>query len=186
MILNRLDHYRMLSLDRGDLHATGATDRRVGDVAVAGNLIGGVDDDHAASFGGEPGRLAQDGRLPDTGSAEEENGAARTNLIGDDLSGTRDRPPDATGEANDHAGAISDGANPVQGATNPGPVVAAEATDAALHGGEVVAGDLPGEQVTITGIDPREWRPPKVKDNLSEAAPLAVQAADRAGNVFRE
>src|SRR5439155_537016 len=69
MVLDRLDHHLVLEGRGPDLHPAGLADRRVRDVAVAGDLVAGVDhDDPLAVLVGEDTRgLTQHRRLADAG-----------------------------------------------------------------------------------------------------------------------
>ena len=117
---------------RAHLHAPRAADARVRDVAVAGDLVGGVHDDdplvevvrqHAR-------RLAQHRRLADARPAHDEHRLARTRRGRSiDLDGAEDRAPDAAGEADDLAAPVADGRDAVQRALDAGAVVLAERAD---------------------------------------------------------
>ena len=67
VVLDRLDHHLVLDRRGANLHPARLADRRVGDVAVAGDLVRGVDDDDPlAEVVGEDARgLAQHRRLAD-------------------------------------------------------------------------------------------------------------------------
>ena len=59
VVLHRLDHHLVLELGSGHLHAPGPTNGGVGDVAIAGNFIAGVNHHHplAQVIGQHPGNL---------------------------------------------------------------------------------------------------------------------------------
>ena len=67
VVLDRLDHHLVLERRRADLHPARLADGRVRDVAVAGDLVAGVDDDDALAHvvGQDAGGLAQHRRLAD-------------------------------------------------------------------------------------------------------------------------
>lgn len=67
----------MLLVHVGDLHAAGGADGGVRHVAVAADLVRGVDDDNAAAavVRKRPRELPDDRRLADARAAEEEDGA---------------------------------------------------------------------------------------------------------------
>ena len=69
-------HDAVLLVDIGHLHAASAANGRVGDVAVASNLVGGVDNDDAAAAVVCEGacQLTDDGSLANTRSAKKEDG----------------------------------------------------------------------------------------------------------------
>ena len=78
VVLDGLDHDRVLLGGGGDLHAPGPAYPCVGDVAVAGDLVGRVDDDHALAcvVRQDPGHLAQHGGLADPRPAEQQDAVA--------------------------------------------------------------------------------------------------------------
>ena len=93
VVLHRLDHHRVLHAGRAHLHAAGAADGRMGDVAVAGDLVGGVDDHDPLVHvvGEDAGDLAQHRRLADAGPAQQEDALARPNDVLDDREWCRRR-----------------------------------------------------------------------------------------------
>ena len=69
VVLDRLDHHLMLQRRLSDLHAARAADGRVRHVAVAADLVRGVDDDHALLLGQRARGFAQHRRLADARAA---------------------------------------------------------------------------------------------------------------------
>ena len=92
-----------------DLHAAGAADGWVGDVAVAGDLVAGIDDDDPFFVAEDAGGFAQEGGLADAGPAEQEQAAAAHDDVLNDVDDAVDGAADAAGEADDGALAIADG-----------------------------------------------------------------------------
>ena len=144
VVLDGLDHHLVLQRGRGDLHAAGASNAVVGDVAVTGDLVGGVDDDDAAVVlvGEDAGDLAEHRGLADAGASQQEDAAAGLGEVVDDLDGAEDGPSDARGEADDFALAVADGGDAVEGALDAGAVILAEVADALGDELEVVGGDV--------------------------------------------
>ena len=101
VVLDRLDHHRVLLRRGAHLHAPRAADAGVRDVAVAADLVAGVDDDHAlAALVAEHARaLAQHRGLADPGRAEQQDRLAVDDDVLDDVDGAGDRAADAAGEA---------------------------------------------------------------------------------------
>ncbi len=158
---------------RAHLHAPGAADARVRDVAVAGDLVGGVDDDDALVelVGEHAGGLAQHRRLADARAAHDEDGLARFDEVVDDLDGAEDGPPDAAGEAHDLAVAVADGADAVQRALDAGAVVLAEGAHVVDHVLDVVLADLAVEQDLLAAAAEARLRlAPEVHDDLDDGA----------------
>src|SRR5439155_11482207 len=126
------DHHGVLQLGQGHLHPAGAADGRVRDVAVARDLVGGVDDDDALAelLGEDAGDLAALGRLADAGLAEHQDALAGLDDVAHDVDGAEDRAADATGEADDAPGAVADRRDTVQGAFDAGAVILPELADA--------------------------------------------------------
>ena len=75
VVLDRLDHDLVLQGRGADLHPPGLADGRMRDVAVAGDLVRGVDDDDALAevVGEDAGGLAQHRRLADAGPAHDQD-----------------------------------------------------------------------------------------------------------------
>ena len=93
VVLDGLDHHLVLERGGGDLHTAGASNAVVGDVAVAGDLVGGVDDDDAAVVlvGEDAGDLAQHRGLAHAGASQEEHAATGLGEVVDDLDGAERR-----------------------------------------------------------------------------------------------
>ena len=103
VVLDRLDHHRVLHRRRRHLHAPRAADRRVRDVAVAADLVRGVDDDDALAqiVGQHARRLAQHRRLADAGPPQQQDALARLDDVANDVDRAEDGAADAAGEADD-------------------------------------------------------------------------------------
>jgi len=81
------------------------------------------------SSGQHPRDLAQEGRLPDAGPAQEQDALPGLHDVADDLHGPVHRPADPQRQADDLAGAIPQRADPVERALDAGAVIAAELPD---------------------------------------------------------
>src|SRR5205823_545839 len=145
VVLDRLDHHRVLKRRRGDLHPPRAAYARVRDVAVPGDLVRGVHDDHALShlIRQDARDLSQERRLPNARATEEQDAPASLDYIADDLHRAVDGPSDAQREANDLAGAVAKRADAVKGPLDARAVVPSELADAGDHEGDVLGGHLP-------------------------------------------
>ena len=117
---------------RRHLHPPRAADRRVRDVAVAADLVRGVDDHHplAQVVGQHARRLAQQRRLADARAAHHQDAAARLDDVANDRDRAEHGAADAAGDADDAALAIADGRDAVQRALDARAVVVAERADA--------------------------------------------------------
>jgi len=144
MVLDRLDHNGVLFGRSRDLHPPGRPDGRMGDIAVPGDLIGGVDDDDAlVHFIGEHARhLPQHGRLAHTGPAKEEDAFAGLDDVFNSRDGAVNGTTDAAGEADNAASAVTDARYAVKGPLDAGPVVFPEITDPVDDVLDVDVGDL--------------------------------------------
>ena len=71
VVFHRLNHYGMLKLRGDHLHPAGMPDGRMGDIAVTGDLIGGVDNHNALLqvVGKDTSHLSKHSGLADAGSA---------------------------------------------------------------------------------------------------------------------
>src|SRR5205085_3855878 len=124
-------------------HPAGPPDGRVWDIAIAADLVRGVDDDDALLeiVGQNSGRFAQHRRLADAGPAHHQDAAARLDQVTNDADRAEHSPPNATGQADDAAFPVADGRNSVKGALDTGPIVAAEGTNPLNDVLEVLVGD---------------------------------------------
>src|SRR6266508_904703 len=117
-------------------------------MSPSGDLVAGVDDNHAlAQVVGEDARdLAQHGGFADAGTAEQQDALPALHDVANDVDGPVDSAADAAGQAHHLAGAIADGADPMEGAFDPGPVVVAERTDVVDDVGDIRLHDLAIEE----------------------------------------
>ena len=119
-----------------DLHPPGAADAGMGDVAVTGDLVGGVhDDDALALVAPARGRTSRSMVvLPMPGGPSSRMLRPGLDEVVDDVDGAVHRPADAAGEARRCAPArLRIARDAVQGALDPGAVVIAEVADALDH-----------------------------------------------------
>jgi hypothetical protein len=132
VVLNRFDHHPVLQFRRGDLHPARGADARVRNIAVARDLVRGVDDDDTLVqiIGEEARNLTQHGGLTDTGPAQQKDALVFANEVFDDADRAEYRPADARGETNDPALTIADAGDAVECALDAGAVVGGEVTDA--------------------------------------------------------
>ena len=173
VVLDRLDHDGVLVIGFDDLHPAGAADGRVRDVAVAGDLVGGVHNDDALFelVGQHPRHFAQLGGLAASGLAQHQDGLAGLDHVPDNINGPVNGPPDAASQADDAALTIADGRDAVQSTLDAGPIVLAERADARGHEVNVLGGDrrvFAQPHGTAVG-EARLSRAPEVHDDLDEA-----------------
>ena len=143
VVFHRLDHHLVLQLRPGHLHAPGPADGGVGDVAIAGDLVAGVDHDHAALqvIGQHPGDLAQGRGFAHPGPPHQQQRLARIQQVAHHRHRAVNGPAHPAGEANDLASAVANGADAMQGALDPGPVIAAKGPQLLNHGAQIPALD---------------------------------------------
>ncbi len=170
VVLDCLDHHRVLQHRRPHLHAACAADSRMRNVAVAADLVRGVDDDDplALLVGEHPGALAQDRRLADPGPPEEEDRLPGQRDVPDDLGGAADRPADSAGEADDPAAPVADGGDAVQRPLDAGPVVIAELADPVGDVVEVGRGHRPVGEEHLPPGHPGLRLAPEVEHDLQQ------------------
>ena len=151
VVLDRLDHHLVLEARRPDLHPARLADGRVRDVAVARDLVGGVDDDDAlAQVVGEDARgLAEHRRLADARATHDQDRLPGLDEVVDDLDRPVHRPPDPAGQADDLAVPVADRADPVERALDAGAVVIAERADVVDDVGDVGLDDLALEELDL-------------------------------------
>ena len=172
---------------RADLHPAGLADRRVRDVAVAGDLVGRVDDDDplAEVVGEDAGRLAEHRRLADAGPAHDQDRLPGLDEVVDDLDRAVDGPPDPAGQPDDLAVPVADRADPVERPLDPGPVVVAERPDVVDDVGDVGLADLAIEQRHLAVREARLRPAAEVEDDLDEVL-LGGQRVDGLDDLRRQ
>ena len=143
VVFDGFNHDGVLPLGGFDLHAAGAPDAGVGDIAVAGDFVGGIDDhDALALLGQHAGGLAQEGRLAHAGAAQQEDARAGGDQVLDQRDRAGDGAADAHGEADDFALSVAQAGDAVQGARDAGAVVVAELAQVAHDLFQLGGGDL--------------------------------------------
>ena len=157
---------------RGHLHAAGAPDAVVRDVAVPGDLVRRVDDhDALAVLVGEDARhLAQHRRLAHAGPSQQKDAAPGLREVVDDLDGAEDRPPDARGQPDDLAFAVADRRDAVQRPLDAGAVVLPKVADALRHQLEVLRGDLAAPDLHFAVEETGGGNAAEVEDDFEEPA----------------
>ena len=128
VVFHRLDHHAMLLRRRSNLHPPGPSDGRVRHVAVAGYLVGGVNnyDPLLGLDRQDSGRLAQHGSLADSRPAQQQDILAGEGQVFYHLDGAKDSASDAAGQPDDLPPAVANGRNAMQGTLDASPVVVAE------------------------------------------------------------
>ena len=151
VVLNRLDHHRMLLARCSDLHPPSLADRWMRDVSVAGDLVRRVHDDNALVAVSEyPRKLAQDRRLADPRPAKQKDAASRHREVFDHAGAPLHSAAHPAGKAYDCASTIADGRDAVERALYSRAVVVPKRTDPLDDVLEVFRGDLPVPQVKVT------------------------------------
>ena len=190
VVLDRLDHHLVLERRRADLHPAGLADGRVRDVAVAGDLVAGVDDDDALAHvvGQDAGGLAQHRRLADARPAHDQDRLPGLDEVVDDLDRAVDRPADPAGQPDDLAVAVADGADAVERPLDAGPVVVAERADVLDDEGDVGLDDLAVEEAHLRIREARLGPAAEVHDDLDQGvrSGQGVDGGDDLGRQGRE
>jgi hypothetical protein len=185
VVLDRLDHHRVLEQGRLHLHATRSTDAGMGDVSVTTDLVRRVDDDHAfAQLIRQQSRaLAQHRGLADAGASEQENALARHDDVADDLAGASDRATDAHRQADDAAGAVANRRDAMERALDAGPVVVAELAHIVGHVLQVRRRDRMVREQDLASGHPSVGLTAEVEDDLQQLTRIdaLVQGASEVG-----
>jgi hypothetical protein len=187
VVLDGFDHHLVLHRGRAHLHPAGLADGRMGDVAVAGDLVGRVDDDDplAHVVGQHAGGLAQHRRLADARSTHDQDRLPGLDEVVDDLDGAVHRPADATGQPDDLAVAIADGRDAVERALDAGPVVVPERADVLDDEGDVGVVDLALQERYLRVGEARLRASTEVHHDLDERL-LLRQGVDGVDDLRRE
>src|SRR4029077_17595168 len=103
-----------------------------------------------------------------------------------DVDGAGDRPAHSAGEADDHAGAITDGTDAVQGTLDAGAVVVAEGADARDHVVDVLVCDLQVVEDHLPTGEPRLGLTAEVEHDLENLATTRRQVTGGVRDPRRE
>ena len=168
------------------LHAPGAADSRVGDVAVAGDLVGRVDDDHplAQVVGENPRHLAQLGGFSDPRPPQDQQALAGFDQIAQQFDPAEHRPSHAQGQADDVTLAVAYSRNAVQGPLDAGAVVPAEFTDQRRDVGEILLADRRSGELDNCVRKARLGKPPQVHHHFEK--PVQLDLEERALQLGRQ
>jgi hypothetical protein len=144
MIFNGLDHDRVLSVRRGYLHAACAADPRVGDISIAPNLVGSIDNDDplAHIIGEDPGRFAKKSRLSHSGRSKKQQRLAFFNHVPDYIDRSEYGPSNPACQADDVASPVPDSGYAVKSTFDSGTVIFRKSADPRCNMGDVVPRDM--------------------------------------------
>ena len=170
VVFDRLDHDAVLGGGGADLHAAGVADGGMGNVAVPGDFVGGVNDDDALEgvVGQDPGHLPEHGGLANAGTAEEEDVLAGEGEVFDDLDGAVDGTAHAAGDPDHLSLPVAYGRDAVEGALDAGPVVVAEIADLVGDVIEVAAADFFLVKVQVAGQEAGLGGPAQIEHHFEE------------------
>ena len=190
MVFHRLDHHAVLLRRGGNLHPAGAADGRVRHIAIAGDFVGGVDDDDALMgfHRQHAGHFPQHGGFAHAGAAQQQQILAGEGQIFDELDGAEHGAPHPAGEADDAAPAVADGGNAVQRPFQAGAVVAAELAQAVDGRLQVGFLHFALREFGVAVDEPRFRRPPQVQHHfqqLFQIVPLPQRRGHPLGQHFQ-
>ena len=109
MVFNGLDHDLVLQAWFANLHPTRASDSRMRHITVAGDLVRGVNNDHAFLIGQDAGRLAQHRGLADSRPAKQQQAFAVADQVLNDFDRAVDCPTHPTRQTDDATVPVADG-----------------------------------------------------------------------------
>ena len=160
------------------------------DIAVAGDLVGGVhDDDPLAQVVREHARgLAQHRGLADAGATHDQDRLPGLDEVRDDLDGAVHGPADAAGQPDDLAAAVADRADAMERPLDPRAVVVPEQPDVLDDERDVGVDDLALEQHHLGVRESALRAPTEVHHDLDERLALLerVDGVDDLGRQGRE
>ncbi len=168
VILHRLDHGFVLVGRARNLHAAGAADGRMRNIAVTTNLVAGIDDDHPFLLGQNAGHFAQHRRFADSGATQNEDAMSFGDDILDDGDSAIDSAADATRQAHDLLAPVANAGNAVQGASDSRPIVVIEIADAGHNLFDLFVGDLGLAQHTLAIDVTSSRQAAEIHDDLQE------------------
>lgn len=129
VVFHRLNHDSVLHGRGCDLHPAGVTDGGVGDVAITGNLVGGIDNNNTLLkiVGENTCYLTKHGRLTHSWTPQKQNALPCPDQVFNNPDCAEDSPSHTAGEPDNLPFAVADSRNAVKGAGDTRPVIPAEA-----------------------------------------------------------
>jgi hypothetical protein len=170
MVLDCFDHHAMLIGWRRHLHAPGASNRRVRNIAVTGDLIGCIDDHHSLVqfVGKNASGFPQKRRLSDTWATEEQHALAGLDEVAHDGNCSEDSATNSAGKPDNFAGAIADSGDAMKRSFYTGSIVPAKRSNAFGNKCEILAIYFTIRQRHFPALEPRFGCSPQVHDDLDE------------------
>ena len=149
-------------------------------VAIAGDLVGGIDDDHPflGFLRQDPGHLPQHGGFAHAGAAQEQDILSGERQVFDDLDRPEDCPAHPAGDAYDLSFPVADGRYPVESALDSGAVVVAEIADPFNHVRQVLGGNRTIVQVSVARHEPGLGQAPQVQYDLQQLVQVVAGPQD--------
>jgi hypothetical protein len=168
VVFDRFDHHTVLVGRRWHLHAPSSSDGRVRNIAVAGDLIGCVDNHNALVqlIGKHSGRFPQESGLAHTGTTEEQHTLAGLNQITHDGDRAEHSATNSAGEADNLPRTIADSGDAVKRSLDASPIVPAKYSNAFGDEGEIFTIHFSIGQSHFAALKPGLRYPPEIHDDL--------------------
>src|ERR1035437_307346 len=187
VVLDCLDHDLVLDRRRLDLHPARSTDRRVRDVAVAGDLVARVDhhDTLALVVGEDAGGFTQHRGLADARPAHDQDRLTGLDEVVDYVDRAVYGTTDAARQTEDLAGAITNRADAVERPFDARAVVVAECADVVDDVLDIGFADLPFEESDLAFREARFGLAAEIHDDFDQLRSIG-QLLNRSQYVGRE
>jgi hypothetical protein len=142
VILDGLNHHRVLFYRAGHLHTTRTSNTRMGDIPITRDFIGGIDDHHP--FIGfvreDAGYFTQQGGFTHTWATKNQDGLTLFDNITNQANTAEYRSTNTAGQADNLSLAVAYSANTMKRSLNTSAVIVAKFTNALDHVFQVGAG----------------------------------------------
>ncbi len=168
VVLHRLNHDSVLLLGGGNLHAPSATDGGVRDIAIAGDLIRGIDDDHTFMqvVSENPSDLAKHGSFANAWPAKQQDALPLFNNVSNEVHGAIHCPANPTGEANYRARTVTNSRDAIERALDTSAVIPSKSTNPVDDTLNVIMCDLSVTQLYVAPREPHLRRSTEVQHYL--------------------
>src|ERR1700726_4275747 len=142
VILDGLNHHRVLFYRAGHLHTARTSNTRMGDIPITRDFIGGIDDHHPfiGFIREDAGYFTQQGGFTHTWATKNQDGLTLFDNITNQANTAEYRSTDTAGQADNFPLSITQGANTMECTLYTSTVIVAKFTNALDHVFQVGAG----------------------------------------------
>jgi len=168
VVLDRLDHHFVLECRFTDLHATGAADGRMGNIAVAGDLVRRVDNYDALLLRQDASSLTQHGGFANGRTSDQQDALAAKDNVLNDVDGAVNGAPHTTSQSYDGFVSIANGGDAMQRSFDSAAIICVETADSRDDVIQRLSLNLPVAQFALPVHVTRGGYATKIQDDFKQ------------------